>query len=206
MLTPRYIHLEPTTSSFKNLEIISPFAAVVVIDAKVHSNWRKNVSDWLVEKGCLYMMAHGDECSLWDDSVDTANLEVYNGSKIPYHKFVTTTWHDNDSLEDVFYFAKECALPFSPHIKNIVIFDITEVSREQIILSRYEDANAEEIKDKTDYIKLYSTLGEKFVKASSGTLEERLAFIGPIFLVGVACLLLWAIIDSFWSFIGHFLS
>ena len=71
----------------------------------VNSEWRQTVSEWLVDQGCLYMMAHGDECSLWDDSVDIANLEAFdwNFDDIPEDKHVTTTWHENESLEEVFF-------------------------------------------------------------------------------------------------------
>ena len=111
MISAQYVHLKPT-SSLRKVEVKAPFAAVMVIDAKVHSDWRDRVSEWLVEKGCLYMMAHGDECSLWDDSVDIANLEAYNWNfnDIPDDKHVTTTWHDDESLEEVFNFAKYLSL------------------------------------------------------------------------------------------------
>jgi len=174
-----------------------PFAAVVVIDMSVNSEWRQTVSEWLVDQGCLYMMAHGDECSLWDDSVDIANLEAFdwNFDRIPKDKHVTTTWHENESLEEVFFFAKNCALPFSPHIKNIIILDITEISREAAMLLQYETANGQDVTDKTDYIELYSSLWRKFKKASSGTLDERLAVMGPIFTFMTLCLFLWGLVD-----------
>ena len=201
MLNPQYIYLHPE-SSIENVEVKAPFAAVVVINAKVSMEWRNIVSQWLVEKGCLYMMAYGDDCSFWDDSVDTANLTAHNWKDIPNDKFVTTTWHDDESIEEVFYFAQNCALPFSPLIKNIIVLDITQNPREQIMLSLYEEAHAEAVKDKTDYIKLYSSLGKKIenkvMKAGFGTLDERLSIVGPLFFFGVLCLFIGAIIEALW--------
>ncbi len=174
-----------------------PFAAVVLIDMTVNAEWRHTVSEWLVDQGCLYMMAHGDNCSLWDDSVDIANLEAFdwNFDDIPDNKHVTTTWHEDESLEEVFFFAKTCALPFSPLIKNVIILDITENSRETTMLLRYEAANGEDVTDKTDYLDLYATFWKKFVKASNGPLDQRLAFMGPTFIFMILCLLLWGLVD-----------
>lgn len=184
-----------------------PFAAVVVIDMTVNSEWRQTVSEWLVDQGCLYMMAHGDECSLWDDSVDIANLEAFdwNFDDIPEDKHVTTTWHENESLEEVFFFAKNCALPFSPLIKKIFILDITQNSREASMLLRYEAANGEDVTDKTDYLDLYASFWKKFVKASTGPLDQRLAVMGPIFIFMVLCLLLWGLVDFLRSNFMRFL-
>ena len=205
MNSPQYIHLKP--SEFPpSIYIESPFAAVVIIETQVTNDWRSIVSEWLVERGCLYMMAHGNDCSLWDDSVDIANLEAFdwNFDDIPDDKLVNTTWHENESLEEVFWFAKKCALPFSPKIKNIIILDITTNEREQTILSRYEKANEEEIIDKTDYLGLYSSMWSKFAKASSGPLDKRLAVMGPIFIIMIICLFLWGLADFLWSWLlGH---
>ncbi len=135
MIEPQYIHLTPD-ASLEAIEIIAPFAAIVTIGAEVSHAWRHMVSEWLIEKGCLYMMAHGHECSLWDDSVDEANLEAHNWKRIPEEKSVTTTWHDDESIEEVFYFALN-SLPFHPNIKNVFIFDISSRQREHDIMAHY---------------------------------------------------------------------
>jgi hypothetical protein len=65
-----------------------PFRAVVVVEEPVSAEWRAVASRWLVDADCLYMMAWGHECSLWDDSVDFANLEVFNFGEVPDRNFV----------------------------------------------------------------------------------------------------------------------
>ena len=70
-MEPEYIHLLPD-GPLPDLKG-SAFRTVVVVEAEVTSEWREKVSAWLVESGCLYMMAWGRDCSLWDDSVDYAN-------------------------------------------------------------------------------------------------------------------------------------
>lgn len=149
MLTPQYIHLTPT-ASLESVDVEAPFAAVVTIDAEVTHEWRAKVSEWLVEKGCLYMMAHGRECSLWDDSVDTANLEAFNWRNIPENKLVTTKWHNDESLEEVLYFALT-VLPFHPVIKHMVILEMSEKSRGIEILEYFKAAEAEYSADKENF-------------------------------------------------------
>ena len=52
------------------------------------------------------MMAWGMDCSAWDFSVDEASL----GGQIPNGDFVITTWHDNEPVEEAFWFAQFCAV------------------------------------------------------------------------------------------------
>ena len=58
-----------------------PFKCVVIIDASVSQEWQTKVSKWLVNSGCLYMMAWGNDCSSWDDSVDYANIEQFENQE-----------------------------------------------------------------------------------------------------------------------------
>jgi len=104
-----YLHLKPQ-SSLPTWAFSSPYQAVLVIDAKVSLEWQEELSKWLVETGCLYMMAWGNDCSSWDDSVDMANMEAYDFKHIPESSFVMTTWHEKEPLSDVFWFVKYSAL------------------------------------------------------------------------------------------------
>lgn len=136
MLTPQYIHL-PSGSSTQALDVEPPFAAIVIIDAEVSPEWRHEVSEWLIEAGCLNMMAWGRDCSLWDDSVDWAFLKAFNFGDYPEEKFVTTSWHEDESLEDVFHFALGCLEYSGTLVESIVILDVRDISREDVILARF---------------------------------------------------------------------
>ena len=98
---PEYLHLRPEGPQ-PSLDGAAPFKAVVVIDSEVTPEWQAQVSDWLVRSGCQYMMAWGLDCSSWDDSVDVANLEMFDFGEIPDEGFVMTTWHEKDSLLEAF--------------------------------------------------------------------------------------------------------
>jgi hypothetical protein len=126
----QYVHLAPN-ASLAALISHRPFSAVVIITAEVTPEWRQKVSEWLVKEGCLCMMAWGIDCSLWDDSVDFANLEAHNWKDIPEGQRVMTTWHDDDSLSDVFWHATFFNFhPSDTSFDHLVILDITDEARE----------------------------------------------------------------------------
>ena len=108
-----------------------PFAAVVAIEMPVDPSWQRDMSKWIVESGCLYMMAWGLDCSSWDDSVDFANLEIFDYGAVPDDKHVMTTWHRDETLLEVFDFAKRHARPMSDHVRlyETVVFHISNVDR-----------------------------------------------------------------------------
>jgi hypothetical protein len=126
----QYIHLAPDALP-KAPILHEPFSAVVIIAAEVTPEWRHEVSKWLVNSGCLCMMAWGDDCSLWDDSVDVANLEAHNWEDIPDDRSVVTTWHEKESLSDVFWYANYSTFhPPEVPLEHLIILDITGKSRE----------------------------------------------------------------------------
>ncbi|MEO4042030.1 hypothetical protein AAFN47_10535 [Hoeflea sp. CAU 1731] len=117
-----YISLHSGDQS-PNLGFDKPFKCLVMIREDVTDTWRDEVSRWLVESGCLWMMAWGRDCSLWDDSVDCANIEKFSGD-IPHDKFVITTWHNDETLEDVVCFATFSANHSSVPLEKLVVLDI----------------------------------------------------------------------------------
>ena len=133
----QYIHLTPDISPSVPISH-RPFSAVVIISAQVTPEWRHEVSEWLVEEGCLSMMAWGMDCSLWDDSVDIANLEAHNWENIPFGQSVMTTWHEKEPLSDVFWNAHMSNFhPPEVSIDHLVILDIVEKARESTIRELY---------------------------------------------------------------------
>ena len=103
---------------------LKPFKAIVVIEDRPSREWQTQASSWLVDSGCLYMMAWGDDCGSWDDSVDMAHLEAFDFVDSPDEEFVMTTWHDSDSLEDTFRFAKASAQHPTVKLNNVLILHV----------------------------------------------------------------------------------
>ena len=124
----------PAISSF------SPFKAVVILADEYSQAWQTTVSEWLVEQGCRYMMAWGPICSSWDDSVDHA--DIARGGLEDNSKFVLTTWHDDETLERVFWFSQFCA-EFSYdgiELLNTLLIDVSNVDRGSELLRLFEQS------------------------------------------------------------------
>ena len=111
-----------------------PFRVAVIVRSPVSDAWRNLVSRWLVDNGCLYMSAWGDECSKWDDSVDNANLDDFAFGDIPDDRFVYTTWHENESLTEALFFSLYCARHPAVELKSTLLIDISDVGHETDVL------------------------------------------------------------------------
>jgi hypothetical protein len=116
-----------------------PFRAVVVLDASYTGEWQDKISRWLVDSGCLYMMAWGPDCSSWDDSVDYAQIQKYPDGA-PESDFVMTTWHEEETLESVFWFSRFCAHDPYGLLEHSLIVHIGDTDREAEFMALFERA------------------------------------------------------------------
>lgn len=86
------------------------------------------------------MMAWGQDCSSWDDSVDMENLKAHDYGEVPESDVIMTTWHDDEPLKDVFWFSKYSAVhPKKGRLYSVVIH-ISDHDRRSDFLARYEKA------------------------------------------------------------------
>lgn len=100
----------------------SPFAGqefalmLVVADPTITDDDRYDLSKEFVRQGCRYAVCAGDQCSRWDDSIDIAYIES-QGASTSDERFVMTTWHEEESLEDIVDFFRLCTAfdDFTPH-------------------------------------------------------------------------------------------
>ena len=136
--SPAYVHLVPGAQPPALRP--RPFRAIVVAEQSVAPDWQSEVSAWLIQAGCLYMMAWGTDCSCWDDSVDMANLELFGFADIPDDKFVMTTWHEKEPLSDVFLFAKHTASHPTIELEQAVIVHIAQHPAKDSLLRAYDEA------------------------------------------------------------------
>ncbi len=131
-----YLQLKPDTS-LPDYSGFKPFLAILVIEEQVEAAWRAAVSKQLVKSGCIYMMAWGIDCSEWDTSVDLANIEQFNYGEIPEDELVMTTDHENESLKDVFWQAKNSAEHACVEFSTTLILHISQENKEQEYLALY---------------------------------------------------------------------
>ena len=134
-----YIHLPEGIEPPENV-VAAPFIAVVIAEQGVSAEWRAKVSAWLVAKGCLYMSAWGTECSEWDNSVDMANIEANHFDDIPESKCVITTWHENETLAEAFWFAKNNAHHPSVTIQSTLLVHVAQLANRASLLASYAEA------------------------------------------------------------------
>ncbi len=135
---PKYIRLVDG-DPFPEINDFSPFIAVVIIETPVSVNWQTKASKWLVDQGCLFMLAWGLECSSWDDSVDIANLEDFDYGDVPDDRFVMTTWHENEPLTDVIEFAVRSAWHDTQDLENFIFFHISDNCRQDEFTKLYAE-------------------------------------------------------------------
>lgn len=133
----RYVRVR-NDDELPDVSELKPYKALVIVEDDFDQDWQNSVSDWLVDTGCLYMMAWGRDCSSWDDAVDWANMNDFNFGDIPEDRFVMTTWHENDSLEEFFEFAKLYASHPVEILENILIVHVSATDREGEFRKLYE--------------------------------------------------------------------
>lgn len=134
----QYLHLRPDQAP---PELTSrPFRAVIVSDAEVTQDWRNRIAEWLLESGCLYVVAWGVECEVWHDTVDWTNLEAFDYGDIPDDKFVMTTWHTDEQLAEALWFAGQCASHPDVELDETVIIHIGNEAREAGMLETYSES------------------------------------------------------------------
>jgi hypothetical protein len=137
--TLAYLHVEPNGEP-PRWRCDRPFACVVIVQAEVSPLWRSGISAWMVDAGCLYMMAWGLECSRWDDAVDEASLERFDDGDIPEDKRVMTTWHEDALLNEVFWFAKELANHPTVALRDTLLLHIAPSASEAELLAAFKNA------------------------------------------------------------------
>jgi len=101
-------------SVFADLEV--PFTGeeyvglIWAADSTLDEGDRMKVVGTLIDSGCQYIVCGGVDCERWHDDADLAfaNLEVQSDSLRTDLPMVMTTWHDNESMEDVAFFAINC--------------------------------------------------------------------------------------------------
>jgi hypothetical protein len=114
--------------------------AVIVSDVEVPQDWRNRIAEWLLDGGCLYVVAWGVECENWHDTVDWTHLEAFDYGDIPDDKFVMTTWHTDEPLSEALWFAGHCASHPDVELDETVIIHIANEANEVELLRTYSES------------------------------------------------------------------
>lgn len=115
----------------------SPFSGqdfvllLVVADSSISDEERDALSGEIIDQGCRYAVCTGHECSRWHDSIDVAYLATSPDFLPSDERFVMTTWHEDESLEEVIHFFRCCTAfdNFTPRHYLVVILGGDETMR-----------------------------------------------------------------------------
>ena len=88
-------------------EFVSPFEGeeyvllLVINRTDILYREQKDLSERIIASRCRYAVCFGFECSSWDGSIDYAFIFSDPNLSPPDERFVMTTWHEDESIEDV---------------------------------------------------------------------------------------------------------
>jgi hypothetical protein len=133
-----YLHLH-ADSELPELQL-PPFLAIVLVEDEVAESWMWDVSRWLVASSCRYALAWGRDCEAWHDAIDDASLEAFDYEDVPADRVVMTTWHEDEDIEDVFWFARHRASHPDVPLSATLILHIAPAARKDELEARYADA------------------------------------------------------------------
>jgi hypothetical protein len=134
-----YLHLLPD-GELPPMKDTTPFLAIVLIEDEVSEMWRWDASRWLVESGCRFMLAWGRECTAWEEAVQEANQEAFDYEDIPEDSLVMTTAHEDEDVEEVFWFARHRAAHPACPLNRVLILHIAAQPRKEELEAAWADA------------------------------------------------------------------
>ncbi len=135
----RYINIHRLTE-LPDIADLAPFKAVISVEEQVSEQRQVEISAWLVEMGCRYVMVCCENCGSWCNSVRRANLELFDIDTMSAKDFVMTTVHRYESLKAVFWYAKRAAKHPEIHFKDCVVLHLANGDRSAEYQSLYHRA------------------------------------------------------------------
>ncbi len=121
-----------------------PLRVIIVSEIEVNDEWRNSTAQWLVDGGCLYVVAWGTECEKWHDAVDWAVLETFDYGDIPDDKFVMTTWHADEPLTEALWFAGNCACHPVVELERTVFLHVANEANEEEMIATFATSQNDE--------------------------------------------------------------
>lgn len=137
--TSAYLHLLPD-GELPDMKDKTPFLAIVVADDEVSQMWQWEASRWLVEAGCRVMLAWGKDAEAWAEAVEDASQEAFNYEDIPEDRLVVTTSHEDEDLDEAFWFAKHRAAHPALALGRTLIVHVAAEPRREAIETAYAAA------------------------------------------------------------------
>lgn len=138
-MTVKYLQLD-SGDALPALDHLSPFMAIVLVEDEAEEMWRWEVSRSLVASGCRFLLAWGREAASWSESIDEAASEAHDYDDVADELAVMTTAHEDEEMEEVFWYAKRRAVHRALQLGTTIIIHITDGSREEEIRALYQQS------------------------------------------------------------------
>ena len=133
--SPTYVHLRPG----EDPPTVAPqsYRIVIIAEASGSDDWREEIAEWIWQIGSRYVVAWGQLCEAWHDSVDFANLAAFDFGDVPDKDHIMTTWHSDEPLSEAFWFAEFCAYHPDVQLVDTILLHIAEEERKGPMLETY---------------------------------------------------------------------
>jgi len=125
------------TTDLPDLGSLRPFKAILVIEESVAAERQLEIGRWLVASGCLYAIARGIDSGRWQDAIQAANAEAFDGDEIPDDRLIIATSHEDEPLPEVLWFAKYTAMHPCFDLDNVVLLHLAPAARERELCAAY---------------------------------------------------------------------
>lgn len=135
----RYLHLLPD-AALPPLEGLTRFKAVLIADAEVAEMTMWETARTLVESGCLIALAWGADAERWKEALEDAHLEAINYEDVPDEQRVLVTSHEDEDLEEVFWFARHRAAHPAHELRDTLLLHIADAPRREELEAQFNDA------------------------------------------------------------------
>ena len=123
-----YLHLRHS-AELPDISRHAPFKAVICVEDTPNLERQHEISEWLVEMGCRYVVTCGEDSASWCDSVRKANLAIYDIDTMDERDFGMTTGHPHEPLRAVFWYAKKMAKHPKMKLDSCIVLHLGEQNR-----------------------------------------------------------------------------
>jgi hypothetical protein len=135
----RYLHLTPD-GHVPAAEELPPFKAIVIAEEEVSQMWQWEICRWLVACGVRYALCQGVDCEAWHDAIDDAADEASGYDEVPPEQAVITTWHEDEELEEVFWFSRHKVAHPALRQETTLLLHIADSSRQEELEALFRGA------------------------------------------------------------------
>ena len=128
-----------TGDALPAIDHLSPFTVIILVEDDVEEMWQWEVCRWLVASGARMVLAWGRQAETWSEAVDEAASEAHDYDDVADELAVVVTSHEDDDMEEVFWYAKRRAVHPALQLSTTLILHVADEPREDDIRALYQE-------------------------------------------------------------------